>query len=189
VASNPPSKTEATCFAGSETLRVESKGERFITDIKVGDRVLAADATGKTLYSDVVFVPHGPNKDSALFVHIKTTHGRDIKMTQSHILPSGACNTALSLPLVYAKNVIMGDCVMTVSGEERVSAVGVVHGQGLYTIVTKEEFVVVNGIIASPFAVNHMMANLYYNIHRFVYESAPALCDFSLIRTANEVRK
>jgi Hint module len=186
---NPSSKTVATCFAGSETLRVESKGDRLIADIRIGDRVLAADAAGRTFYSDVVFLPHGPNKDSALFVQITTAHGRDIKMTHSHILPSGACNTASPLPLVYAKNVNVGDCVLTVSGEERVSAVGVLPGQGLYTVVTKEEYVVVNGIIASPFAVNHMMANLYYNMHRFVYESAPALCDSSFIRTANEVRQ
>jgi Hint module len=166
---------------------VESKGNRLIADIRVGDRVLAADAVGRTFYSDVVFVPHGPNKDSAVFVQITTAHGRDIKMSKSHILPSGACNTASSLPLVYAKNVNVGDCVMTVTGEERVSAVGVVPSQGLYTIVTKGEFVVVNGIIASPFAVNHMMANLYYNIHRFVYEAAPAVCYYSLIRAANEV--
>jgi Hint module len=134
-----------------------------------------------------VFVPHGPNKDSALVVHITTAHGRDIKMTQSHILPSGACNTASSLPLVYAKDVKVGDCVMTVSGKERVSAVGFILGQGLYTIVTKQEYVVVNGIIASPFATNHMIANLYYNMHRFLYSSAPALLNTSLLRSANEV--
>jgi Hint module len=110
---------------------VESKGNRLIADIRVGDRVLAADAVGRTFYSDVVFVPHGRNKDSAVFVQITTAHGRDIKMSKSHILPSGACNTASSLPLVYAKNVNVGDCVMTVTGEERVSAVGVVPGQGL----------------------------------------------------------
>jgi Hint module len=175
------------CFAGSETVSVESVGATSISDIRTGDRVLAADAAGRTFYSDVVFVPHGPNKDSALFVHITTAHGRDIKMTHSHILPSGACNTASPLPLVYAKNVNVGDCVMTVSGEERVSAVGVVPGQGLYTIVTKGEYVVVNGIIASPFATNHMMANLYYNMHRFIYSSAPALLNTSVLHSMNEV--
>jgi Hint module len=168
-------------------VSLKSVGATSISDIRTGDRVLAADATGRTFYSDVLFVPHGPNKDSALFVHISTAHGRDIKMTESHILPAGACNTASSLPLVYAKDVNVGDCVMTVSGEERVSAVEVVPGQGLYTIVTKEEYVVVNGIIASPFATNHMMANLYYNTHRFLYSSTPALLNTSLVRSVNEV--
>lgn len=80
----------------------------------------------------------------------------------------------------------MGDCVMTVSGEERVRSVEITQGLGVYTIVTKEEFVVVNGIIASPFGVNHMMANLYYNVHRFVYSIAPVLLASSLLQSVNE---
>ena len=160
-----------------------------MSEVKVGDRVLAADAQGKSFYSDVVFVPHGANEDRALFVHITTALGRDIKMTGSHIIPSGPCGTTSPLPLTYAKNVRVADCVMTVSGEERVSAVENVQGQGLYTIVTKEEYVVVNGIIASPFATNHMLANLYYNVHRFVYAIAPSLCSYSWIHAANEVRE
>jgi hypothetical protein len=187
ILSSPNSQKLKACFSGSESVRLESGGTSHISDIRIGDRILAADASGHKLFSDVVFVPHGPNKDNALFVHITTAHGHDIKMTQSHILPSGACNTASSLPLVYAKNVKVGDCVMTVSGKERVSAVGFVLGQGLYTIVTKEKFVVVNGIIASPFAVNHMLADLYYNIHRFAYAFAPSLLDHSMLHAANEV--
>jgi Hint module len=180
-------KAKKACFAGSETVSVESVGVSSLSDIRIGDRVLAADAAGRTFYSDVVFVPHGPNKDSALFVHITTADGRDIKMTESHILPSGVCDTSSSLPLVYAKDVNVGDCIMTVSGQERVSTVEVVSGQGLYTIVTKAEYVVVNGIIASPFAVNHMMANMYYDMHRFLYSSAPVLLNISLLRSMNEV--
>jgi predicted Zn-dependent protease len=56
----------------------------------------------------------------------------------------------------------------------------------VYTIVTTEEFVVVNGIIASSFGANHMMANLYYNIHRFMYALSPFLLTSSLLHTANE---
>ena len=80
----------------------------------------------------------------------------------------------------------MGDCVMTVSGQERVRAVESTGGLGVYTIITKEEFVVVNGIIASPFGVNHMMANLYYNVHRFFYSIAPRLLESSLLQSVNE---
>ena len=161
---------------------------KSISDIRVGDRVLAADAAGRTSYSDVVFVPHRANNDDALFTHISTASGRDIKMTQSHIILAGPCGSAGPLPLSYASSVSVGDCVMTVSGEETVSTVETVQGKGLYIIVTKEEYVVVNGIIASPFAANHMLANLYYNVHRFVYASAPSLLNYPSLHFANEVR-
>jgi Hint module len=154
----------------------------------MGDRVLAADSARRTIFSDVVFVPHGSNTEKTVFTHITTTQGRDIKMTDSHILPAGACKSTLPLPNVYASSVAVGDCIMTVSGMEKVSAVETVQGQGLYTIVTEEEYVVVNGIIASPFAYNHMLANLYYNIHRFVYAYVPGMLTIPLVRSANEVR-
>ena len=175
------------CFAGSETLHLESGEVKSISDIRVGDRVLAADAAGQTSYSDVVFVPHRANSDDALFTHITTASGRDIKMTPSHIILAGPCHLTGPLPLLYASSVIVGDCVMTVSGKDMVSTVETVQGKGLYTIVTKEEYVVVNGIIASPFAANHMLANLYYNVHRFVYASAPFLLNYPPLHSANEV--
>ena len=175
------------CFAGSETLHLESGEVKSISDIRVGDRVLAADAAGQTSFSDVVFVPHRANGDDALFTHITTTSGRDIKMTPSHIVLAGPCHLTGPLPLLYASSVIVGDCVMTVSGKDMVSTVETVQGKGLYTIVTKEEYVVVNGIIASPFAANHMLANLYYNVHRFVYASAPFLLKYPPLHYANEV--
>ena len=70
-----------------------------------------------------------------------------------------------------------------------VSTIETVQGKGLYTVVTKEEYVVVNGIIASPFAANHMLANLYYNLHRFVYSSAPSFLTYPALYFANEVRR
>jgi Hint module len=176
-----------SCFAGSEVVTLESGETKPISEVRAGDRVLAADSSRHTVFSEVVFVPHGANSDKALFTHIATTQGRDIKMTDSHILPAGACTSTSPLPNVYASAVTVGDCIMTVSGMEKVSAVVTIQGQGLYTIVTKEEYVVVNGIIASPFAFNHMVANFYYNMHRFFYACVPGLLTIPLVRSANEV--
>jgi hypothetical protein len=36
--------------------------DREISEVTVGDRVLAADFSGETLFSDVVFVPHGARR-------------------------------------------------------------------------------------------------------------------------------
>jgi hypothetical protein len=49
-----------------------------------------------------------------------------------------------------------------------------------------QEYLVVNGVIASPFAANHMMANIYYNLHRFLYILCPSLLSSSLFHTINE---
>jgi hypothetical protein len=75
---------------------------------------------------------------------------------------------------------------MIISGQEKVVSVVSVKGEGVYTIITSEEDVVVNGIIASPFGANHMMANLYYNVHRFAFALSPLLLSSSFLRTFNE---
>ena len=133
-------------------------------------------------------MPHKFNTQQTDFVQITTEGSRDLKMTKNHILPCGVCGSSAlhPLPLISAAQINVGDCVLTVSGEERVRAVEITRGVGVYTIVTKEEFVVVNGIIASPFGVNHMMANLYYNMHRFVYSMVPRLLESSLLQSVNE---
>ena len=180
---SPSAKIPSSCFAGSETVTMESGEVKAISSVRVGDRVLAANTAGKTVVSPVVYVPHGANKENALFVHI-ATNNRDVKMTNNHILPAGICGS--TLPLVYASQVTVGDCIQTVSGQEKVSSIEVVHSEGVYTIVTNEEYVIVNGIIASPFGANHMMANMFYNIHRVVYTLFPVLLTSTLLHTANE---
>jgi UDP-2,3-diacylglucosamine pyrophosphatase LpxH len=79
----------ASCFAGSDTLTLESGNLRALSDIQVGDRILAADASGKTLFSEVVYVPHGINMERTQFVHL-STENNDLKMTKNHILPGGS---------------------------------------------------------------------------------------------------
>lgn len=173
-----------SCFAGSESVTMQSGEVKLISKVQVGDIVLAADASGKTSFSPVVFVPHGENENTANFVHIATVGLRDVKMTLNHVIPAGLCGSAL--PLVHASKVSAGECIMTVSGQEVVESVTIVQGKGVYTIVTNEEFVVVNGIIASPFGANHMMANIYYNAHRLGYALTPALMAAALLQSINE---
>ena len=89
--------------------------------------------------------------------------------------------------LVAASAVQAGDCLRTVDGAEKVVSVSVVEGQGVYSLVTKEEFVVVNGVVASPFAGNHAAAHAFYNIHRMLYSLPPAVLASGWVKAANEV--
>jgi hypothetical protein len=53
------------------------------------------------LLYEVIYLPHRVNKDLAIFTHITTESGKDIKMTPSHIIPSGVCGVN-PLPLLFA---------------------------------------------------------------------------------------
>ena len=162
------------CFAGSETVSLESGEIKFISEVVVGDCILSSDAVGKLVYSEVVAVPHAKNDIQSRVIHLVTESGRDLKMTFYHILPAGACSASgSSLSLVYATVVKAGDCIKTVDGLEKVVEVKKSMSKGMYTVVTMEEFVVVNGIVASPFAISHVFANVYYNLYRMLYASFP----------------
>ena len=164
-----------SCFAGSETLLMESGSTISIADVKVGDRVLAADAFGNTAYSTVISLPHAKNNEAVLFSHITTSSGKDIKMTPDHLILAGSCANRESFSLVKAVDVEVQSCVRTVDGVEQVISNEFVHSNGIYTVVTQSEFLVVNGIVASPFASNHAVANAFYSIYRVAFKYAPAL--------------
>jgi len=168
--------SSSSCFAGSESVQLESGATVPIADVRVGDKVLAySSAEQTTVFSDVVAVPHVHNDVQADFQHIVLASGADIKMTAEHLLPSGSCSLS-SLPLARAADVQVGDCVQTTEGQSTVVSNSVVTGNGVYTIVTeKADFVVVNGVVASPFAVNHAVANFVYGFHRMVYGIAPKM--------------
>ena len=163
------SSSSASCFAGTELLQLESGDAVPLARVQVGDRVLSVNTQGEAVYSDVVYVPHGSNRERATFTLLATESGRDLKMTLDHILPVGSCSLP-SLPLVAAAQATIGDCVQTVAGREKVVAIDTVEAEGVYTIIAMEELIVVNGIVATPFGgVNPTLANIYYNLHRLAY--------------------
>ena len=160
------------CFAGSEVVTLENGSSKAIAEVQIGDRILSADVQGKTSFSDVVYVPHSANAIEATFVLLTTETGRNVKMTTNHILPAGQCESAMSVRRADAVSV--GDCVMTVDGIEKVMDMVTMQGKGIYTVVTNKEYIVVNGIVATPFGgVNPTLANMYYNLHRLVYAFMP----------------
>lgn len=175
-----------TCFGGAETVQMEDGTAKRIVELHVGDRILSADSEGKTRFSAVVALPHEPNSMYAVLSHITTEQGKDIKLSGDHLILSGACGSALAL--VEAKTVVSGHCVLTVDGQEVVSSNQDTGSQdGLYTVVTEDDFVVVNGFVASPFSTNHVVANAFYNVHRMAFQVAPVLLQTKWLRSAVEV--
>ena len=164
------SSSSSSCFAGSETVLLASGENKNIENVVIGDEILVSSLDGKKLsYSPVIAIPHAANNDAALFVVLDTESRRQLKLTGDHLVVGGDCGSVLSL--VTADSLNINDCLLTTSGEDVITAITFVKGHGVYTVVTKDgALIVVNGIVASPFAVNHLLADSFYNIHRFLFK-------------------
>ena len=177
--STTTSSSKSGCFPGTETLTLDTGDLVPINKVKVGDNVMVSSKDGKTFFSPVIVIPHPINSDKAKFVQLNTQSGRSIKMTQNHLVMSGSCGNIHSLK--EASTVKSGDCVTTVQGEEAITKHTTSYGSGIYTVVTMaDEYLVVNGVVVSPFASNHLVTNSFYNIHRVIFKLAPQLVSNSI---------
>ena len=99
-----------------------------------------------------------------------TASGKSLKATKMHLIQQ-QCDGSLT----YAGSLSEGDCLRTVDGDDAVIALSMTKATGIYTAVTTNEFLVVNGIVASPFAMTHALVNSFYNLHRIVAKFMPSI--------------
>ena len=160
------------CFSGYETLLLESGTTVQMSEAQIGERVQVMDALGRLTFSEISFLPHKRNDVAAKFVHLETT-ARSIRTTPSHLIMAGQCDSILEL--TRAEDVEVGACVSTVEGQEEVIDSSITESAGIYTVVTQETsgLIVVNGVVASSFAVNHWVPNTFYNFHRLAHQILP----------------
>lgn len=160
-------KTRAPpCFAGDSTVQLDSGEIKTIAVLEVGDKVLSAYYLGSIAhfsFSEIAFLPHAPNLDRSLFVRLTTVVGSSIAVTPTHLLMG--CDGSLQ-----AADTVR--CLRTVSGNETVASTEAFESDtlGVYSAVTLgNEYLVVDGVIASPFAIAHDIVNHYYDLHRHAF--------------------
>jgi hypothetical protein len=179
-------KGKVHCFAGTEVVTLENGELRAMYEVKLGDSILSVDArTGLSKYSKVIALPHVANADRAQFTRLVTASGKDIKLTADHLISCEAtCDSNKQPTLMLASEVTEDMCLVHVEhGFDKVTAVqNVMAHSGIYSVVAEEEYIVVNGFVASPFAVNHAVSNAYYNVIR----AFPLLGKLDFIRSAGE---
>jgi len=163
---------------------LESGNTKALSDIRVGDRVLVASMDGRELsYSPIIAIPHGENSERSIMTKISIESGTDLTLTPDHLVVAGSCDAAAGsvMSLRLAGDVKVGTCVQSITSSSggptrvKVIAVSSVNVNGIYTAVAlaSDKLLVVNGVVASPFAVNHLLVNAYYELHRMIYRFAP----------------
>jgi hypothetical protein len=174
------------CFAADSLVAMPDGSTKRIADVQVGDRIMTLSSSGVSGFSDVAFVVHEPNAEAAEFVTIRTAAGQTLKITPEHIVPAGTCAPKASLtsmPMTRASSIRVGDCVYTLSGQQKVVFISITQETGIYSVVTTEMsgLLVVDGIAASSFGSSHSIANAYYHFHRAVYAIGASVLTNNLI--------
>lgn len=145
-----PSDTPAgtTCFSAEDVVFLEDGGMKRMGEIKIGDRILSSNRAEEFEFSPVVLLPYHTKANSILttFIEIETTGGKKARMTPSHLIPIGGTGE-----LVTARTLTVGSSLRTVDGIETILAIRKSSLRGIYTAVTEMEFIVVSGVVASPF--------------------------------------
>ena len=168
---------DVSCFSSWESVQLRGGEFKLIRDVQLGDMVLSADKSLRTTYSPVIAIPHGDNDAKAEFCELLLPGQRSIVLTPEHLLFAGACSEAAdTFALVEAKTVSMGMCVLSSKVQKtRVEDNVRVVRLGLFTIVTEEEFLVISGVMVSPYASNHALAHVFYTAYRGVIALFPAI--------------
>uniref|UniRef100_U3IHX4 Sonic hedgehog protein n=1 Tax=Anas platyrhynchos platyrhynchos TaxID=8840 RepID=U3IHX4_ANAPP len=86
-AENSVAAKSGGCFPGSATVHLEHGGTKLVKDLSPGDRVLAADADGRLLYSDFLAFLDREDGSRKLFYVIETRQPRaQLLLTAAHLL-------------------------------------------------------------------------------------------------------
>lgn len=174
---NSSTSKKRTCFSKDTLLQLEDGNTIKINDAKLGNKILSYSIReNKLKYSPIIAIPHEENNILSEFVEIKTFSGKNIKMTTFHLIPL-LKNNKKSFELSKAIDIEINDIIITVDGNEIVTAKEIISENGIYTVVTNEDYIVVNNIIASPFAISHLLPSFYYQIHKIVYNINPKLLE------------
>nr|CAD7200755.1 unnamed protein product [Timema douglasi] len=164
------------CFTGETTTETSDGRTVKLADVRVGDHILSLDrATGRLSYSEVILFLDRDPEQRREFLRITTTSGRSLTVTPSHLLMiANKRNTSviaheLNTKTIFADQVKVGDYIL-VHGHDRLSSTGLdkvqevlpVLRRGVYAPLTREGTVVVNGVVASCYAVvnNPSLAHL-----------------------------
>uniref|UniRef100_A0A672IR50 Hedgehog protein n=1 Tax=Salarias fasciatus TaxID=181472 RepID=A0A672IR50_SALFA len=169
------------CFPAEALVTLEGGGQKPISDLRPGDRVLSSsgsDGCGPLAFSEVLTFLDRDRTTPRLFHTLQTDSGARLSLTAAHLIfvSEGNCSEGAepargALRTAYAGDARPGQCVLVAEGAagrshregrlSRISRVGVTRGRGAFAPLTRQGTLVVDGVVASCYAAvdQHTLAH------------------------------
>jgi preprotein translocase subunit YajC len=153
---------KASCFPGSSMVTLQSGQQIPMSQVQIGDVVLAAPG----VYSQVYLFDHKVSDIQAEFVQLNLQDGFTIKLTAKHYIQ-------LESGLTTAESVQVGDKVLSSKGVYKtVESISIVQDKGLYNPYTLAGTIVVDGVVASSYTadIHPRIQQALYTPVKWVYQ-------------------
>lgn len=150
------------CFPGSSTVTLQDGTKKAVKDLQTGEKVLAADDYGNTIYTDFIMFIDQDSATRRVFYVIETDSGQKITLTAAHLLFVGHNNFTekdQSMSAIFASQVQPGQKVFVFDAERRrlepvtVKRIYTQEHEGSFAPVTVQGTIVVDQVLASCYAV------------------------------------
>jgi hypothetical protein len=133
-------------------VTLENNSKKAMTQLQLGDVIQTSDSKGNLGFAPVTSLPHeAGNSEVATFLKLSTESGKSVYMTPGHLLPNCGGKT------VSASELVIGDCLFVVDGnvtqKDTLVEISSATLFGVNTAITDAQFIVADGIIASPYAL------------------------------------
>ena len=143
----------ASCFSGRSTVQVQGKGETPISQLRIGEFILTGDGSFQNVYA----FGHKDRTSKIEYLQIRTEgmakNRRPLEISADHLI--GKYNEITkTTQFVPAEDLKVGNLLIDEQGTPiKVKSIDAAKSQGLYTPLTPSGTVVVNGVVASSYAV------------------------------------
>ena len=147
------------CFTAQSKVLMEDGRLMNMSQVQVGDMIQSLDSQGKSVFSEVLMFMDREPEETMRFISLMGDDGSVITLTPSHLVYRGDkdCGSLDCMEPTYAGNVELGDTMLVTRDNNghvvTVTQVSVGKHRGVYAPLTRAGNVVVDGVLASCYAV------------------------------------
>lgn len=166
------------CFPGWALVTVAGGGQKALSSLAPGDKVMALSGTGQVVFSEVLLFLHRDQESRSTFLSLETEDGHRLALTPHHLVFLDVhCRFDISkYQAHFASRAKPGDCVLIHTTEDQVHpsliiSVSVEESVGVYAPLTEAGTLFVDGVLASSYALmeNHGLAHWAFGPLRLLF--------------------
>ncbi|XP_061909134.1 sonic hedgehog protein-like [Entelurus aequoreus] len=166
------------CFPGWARVTVAGGGQKTLSSLTPGDKVMAVSATGKIVFSPILLFLHRDPEARSVFLSLETEDDHRLAVTPDHLvfLDPDCTLDSSKYKAWFASRARTQDCVLIHQADgrfhhSRISSISIQETTGVYAPLTEYGTLFVDGVLVSSYALveDHALAHWAFGPLRLLF--------------------